>query len=73
MARIAPSRIDPKPAPACGEAARSAVVAPAARDQGAGACQDWQVESNRGTALPTDAEIDAIIRLLGEDLDDLFS
>lgn len=73
MARIAPSRNDPKPAPACGEAARPAVVAPAAPDPGASANQDWQVESDLGPVSPTDAEIDAVIRLLGEDLDALFS
>jgi hypothetical protein len=73
MARIAPARNDPKPAPACGEAARPTVAVPAAFDQGASASQDWQVESDLGTVLPTDAEIDAIIRLLGEDLDALFS
>lgn len=73
MARTAPAHDDLKPSPTCGESSQPSVVVPRAMDASNGAFPKWSVESDLGAVPPTDAEIEAIIRLLGEGLDAFFS
>ena len=73
MARIVPARNDPDTLSLRDEGTQSAVAASSQQDGSDRTFPKYQVESDLSPVSPSDAEIEAIIRLLGKELDSLFS